>query len=209
MSTLSLSNIFSNGVDSVASAVNTNFTELTSYLNSSVVHRDGSKALTDDLSMANNRVTNMATGTADGEAVTSGLLASYRDVGVWTAPSASRNYNTTVAFDAEVSDPLGMANLASDDETFTVTADGFYLLMIEYYGINQNGEFLTVRVNGEMKNTGFLQSWIDASSGSNYYWRQEYSFAVLEIGDEVTVTGGQSTAYTTYGARLAILKVAD
>jgi hypothetical protein len=69
MATASVTNTFVNGAVAQASEVNTNFSDLVTFLNASVVHVDGSKAMSGALAMGTNKVTGLAAATAAGDAV--------------------------------------------------------------------------------------------------------------------------------------------
>lgn len=68
MATASVTNSFTNGTTADATEVNTNFSDLVTFLNNSVVHRDGSKAMTAALPMGSNKITGLTKGAASGEA---------------------------------------------------------------------------------------------------------------------------------------------
>lgn len=70
MATASVTYSFTNGLLTDAGEMNTNFTDLVSFLNASVLHVDGSKAMTSDLPMGSNKVTGLADPTADTDAAT-------------------------------------------------------------------------------------------------------------------------------------------
>lgn len=75
MATASVTNTFVAGTSAVASEVNTNFSDLVSFLNNSVIHKDGSKSMTGALAMGSNRITGLATGTATTDAAQLGQVA--------------------------------------------------------------------------------------------------------------------------------------
>lgn len=68
MATASVTNTFTNGTAADAIQVNTNFADLVSFLNNSVVHRDGTKAFTAAQAMGGNRLTGLGAPTADSDA---------------------------------------------------------------------------------------------------------------------------------------------
>jgi hypothetical protein len=70
MATLTVTNTFANGVTSDAPDVNTNFQDIVTFVNASVIHADGANAFTADQSMGSKRLTTLATPTADTDAVT-------------------------------------------------------------------------------------------------------------------------------------------
>lgn len=52
-----------------AAEVNTNFTNLVTFLNNSVIHKDGSKAFTGNVDAGSNKIVNLTAGAASGDAV--------------------------------------------------------------------------------------------------------------------------------------------
>jgi len=68
MATASVTNSFTNGTTADATEVNTNFSDLVTFLNGSVVHLDGSKTMTGALLMGSNKITGLTKGAASGEA---------------------------------------------------------------------------------------------------------------------------------------------
>ena len=70
MATASVTNTFVAAATASSAAVNTNFSDIVSFLNNSVVHVDGSKAMTGDLAMGSNKITGLATPTADTDGAT-------------------------------------------------------------------------------------------------------------------------------------------
>lgn len=68
MATASVTNTFTNGTTADATEVNTNFNDLVTFVNGSVLHLDGSKTMTGNVVMGSNRITGLANGTADTDA---------------------------------------------------------------------------------------------------------------------------------------------
>lgn len=68
MATSSVTNTFITGAVALASQVNTNFSDLTSFLNASVVHVDGSKAFTGAQDMGGNALTSLGAAVASDDA---------------------------------------------------------------------------------------------------------------------------------------------
>jgi hypothetical protein len=64
MATASVTNTLVTGTTITAAQHNTNYGDLVSFLNSSVVHRDGTKALTANLPAGGNRITGLGAGAA-------------------------------------------------------------------------------------------------------------------------------------------------
>lgn len=61
MATASVTNTFVTDATILAAAHNTNFSDLVTFLNTSVVHRDGALAMTGPLNMGNQNITNAGT----------------------------------------------------------------------------------------------------------------------------------------------------
>ena len=70
MATASVTNSFTNGTTADATEVNTNFNDLVTFVNGSVLHLDGSKTMSGNVVMGSNRITGLANGTADTDAAT-------------------------------------------------------------------------------------------------------------------------------------------
>ncbi len=79
MATASTTYTFSDGATIEAAQHNTNFGDLVTFLNSDVVHLDGSKAMTGALAMGTNKITGLAAPTADTDAAT----RKFADTGVF------------------------------------------------------------------------------------------------------------------------------
>lgn len=198
MATATITNTLSNNVDSVAAEVNTNFTDLTTFLNNSVLHRDGAKTPTADLALNNNRVTNVAVSSASTDAVARSEIDTYSQAGVWTRSTTfTGTYATDIEFDAEVADPLGIADLGTDAGLFTIPSDGLYMFVTQ----STTNPFY-IRVNNNAINPGnsFTPSGSVAES-TVYYW--------CETGDEVVCRVFSSFSVSVDDAKLVILKVAD
>lgn len=69
MATASVTNTFTNGTPADAIEVNTNFADLVTFLNNSVVHRDGTKAFTANQPMGGFKLTGLAAGSGAGDSV--------------------------------------------------------------------------------------------------------------------------------------------
>lgn len=101
MATASVTNNFANGTPADAEEVDTNFADLVSFLNNSVIHRDGTKTMTANFDANSNKIVNLTTGTATGDAVNKGQLDTATGAGAWTSwtptvsqPSSVTNTNT-------------------------------------------------------------------------------------------------------------------
>lgn len=76
MATASKSFTFTDGTTASASQVNANFDDLINFLNSSVLHTDGSNAFVGDLDAGGHKLTNLAPGVASTDAATVSQLGS-------------------------------------------------------------------------------------------------------------------------------------
>ena len=74
MATASVTNTFVNATTADAGEVNTNFTDLVTFLNASVVHVDGSKAMTGALAMGTNKITGLTNGSVATDAAAFGQI---------------------------------------------------------------------------------------------------------------------------------------
>jgi hypothetical protein len=114
VATASVTNNFTNGTPADAEEVDTNFSDITTFLNNSVVHRDGSKAMTAALDAGGFRVSNVASPTAASDAARWDQAAptDFQTLGV----------NTTITTGGVVV------------VTFSVNSPGAGLAKIVYYG---------------------------------------------------------------------------
>lgn len=110
MATASVTNTFVAGTSAVAAEVNTNFSDLVTFLNNSVIHKDGSKTMTGALDMGSQRITSVATGTAttDAPRLDQVALGDYVALGVNTTITTG---GTTVATFTVNSPGPGMAQI--------------------------------------------------------------------------------------------------
>lgn len=70
MAAASVTHTFVAATTAVASEVNTNFSDVTTFLNNQVLHLDGSKTMTSDLPMGSNKVVSVAEPTVSSDAAT-------------------------------------------------------------------------------------------------------------------------------------------
>jgi len=68
MATASVSNTFVNGTAADATEVNTNFSDVVDFANNSVIHRDGSKAMTSAFDAGSNKIVNVTSPTVGTDA---------------------------------------------------------------------------------------------------------------------------------------------
>lgn len=108
MATASVSNTFVASTPAEAAEVNTNFTNLVTFLNNSVVHRDGSKAMTAAFDGGGFKLTNVAAATAASDAprLDQVALSDYVALGSNTAISSG---GTLVATFSVTAPSAGMA----------------------------------------------------------------------------------------------------
>lgn len=85
MATASITNTFVAGTSAEAAEVNTNFTNLVTFLNNSVVHVDGSKAMTSNFDAGSNKIVNLTDGTSAQDAVSKSQLDTATGAGAWTS----------------------------------------------------------------------------------------------------------------------------
>lgn len=99
MATASVTNTFVAGTAAEAAEVNTNFTNLVTFLNNSVVHQDGSKAMTANFDAGTNKIVNLTAGTAATDAVNKTQLDAAVNNSAWTAytPTVSQGVSTNIA----------------------------------------------------------------------------------------------------------------
>lgn len=69
MATAAVTNTFVTATPALAAEVNTNFSNLVDFLNNSVIHKDGTKAMTSSFDAGSNKVINLAAGTSGTDAV--------------------------------------------------------------------------------------------------------------------------------------------
>lgn len=108
-----------------AAEVNTNFTNLVTFLNNSVVHKDGSKTMTGALAMGSQKVTGLANGTVSTDAVNKGQLDArtpYLSVNVSGTEATSTSGPNIITFDTETTDVDSIAGAS----TVTIGTAGWY-----------------------------------------------------------------------------------
>lgn len=129
MATAAVTYTFTNNTTADASEVNANFTSLVSFLNNSVVHRDGSKAMTAAFDAGSFKVVNVATPTANTDAATK----LYVDDNVASGRTAKFTRTTNVVASPGVGGFITPETESNDDDgwwssgaSFTCPADGTY-----------------------------------------------------------------------------------
>lgn len=168
MATASVTNTLVNATTVDAGPLNTNFSDLVSFLNGSIVHVDGSKAMTGDLAMGGNKVTGLAAPTASGDAARkdeldtksdtshthttstiSGLDAGDVTTGTFATAripnlDASKITAGTLA-DARLSSNVAFTNAA---ETFASTVQATGFLISGDTILDKNGAYTRLREGG-------------------------------------------------------------
>ena len=144
MAEATITNVFSNEVDSLASEVNTNFSDLTTFLNNSVIQLDGSINPTANLSLAGNRVVDLAAASASTDAAQKAYIDSFKAVSAFgkSGSATSSSTNLVTGFDTVINDPNSMVSFGADDGLFTIPSDGFYIVMPCWYQINSSNQAL-------------------------------------------------------------------
>jgi hypothetical protein len=104
MATAAVSTTLVNGTANSAVPVNGNFTDLVTFLNGSVVHRDGTKAFTGVVDHGSNKITGVGAGTLSTDAVNKGQLDLKADL-------ASPTFTGTVTV------PTGVAGTSAVNKT--------------------------------------------------------------------------------------------
>lgn len=130
MATASVTNSFTNGTTADADDVNTNFGDLVTFLNNSVVHRDGTKAMTAALPLGSNKITGLASGTAATDAATflqaDHLLVTFTQAGELATGTGASKF--PLPFDCDIIGVYGALGTAvevtSDDLEVDVNVDG-------------------------------------------------------------------------------------
>jgi hypothetical protein len=144
MATSSVPNTFVNGTPADAGEVNANFTSLVSFANNSVVHVDGTKAMTSALDAGSNKVINLATGTNGNDAVNKTQMdAAIAAIDVSTSGGVSVQSSTTSSVSLTTSDQ------AIFSVTFTAETGHSYKLTYHEPGVGLPatvGGFVTLGV---------------------------------------------------------------
>ncbi len=128
MATASVTNSFTNGTTADADDVNTNFTDLVTFLNGSVVHRDGSKSMSGALAMGTNKIT----GLTDGTAATDAATFKQADHGIFVFSQAGElatgtgTFRLYLPYDITITEVEASVGVAPTDATliFDVNVDG-------------------------------------------------------------------------------------
>lgn len=95
MATASVTNTLVTATTIVVSKLNTNFQDLVTFLNNSVLHRDGTKAMTGALDMGTQKITNLVDGTAATDGATFDQATNADNLASGTVPEARLTAATT------------------------------------------------------------------------------------------------------------------
>jgi trimeric autotransporter adhesin len=117
MATAAVSTTLVNGTANSATPVNANFTDLVTFLNNSVIHRDGSKAFAGNVDMGSNKVTLLANGTVSTDAVNKGQMDTAISAAVTAATATVRSWYALTSG----TDQIGITTSATDITGLSVT----------------------------------------------------------------------------------------
>lgn len=185
MATAAITNTFVNATVADADEVNANFADLVSFLNNSVVHRDGSKSLTDAISgVTPTLASHLATkGYVDGYVAAGGVSRG----GSFSVAGASVGSFTHVAVNTSDFDPDGLASLPNNSFLVPGSMGGRLGLIVgqcefpdesrDYRElvVSEGGTRVasTVKVGGEssvpVPDTTLQVVWVGVLSGATHY----------------------------------------
>ena len=108
MATASVTHTLVTGTTITAAQHNTNYGDLVSFLNASVVHRDGTKAMTGALAMGSNKITGLANGSAASDAAAFGQIPADEEIITFSISGdlavGLKNHRFYPPFDITISD---------------------------------------------------------------------------------------------------------
>lgn len=197
MATASVTTTFVNGTTADASQVNTNFNDLVSFLNGSVVHVDGSKAFTAPVTgVAPTADLHLATKKYVDDSVVECLVSRAASGNI---PSDTE---TAIIWDTEAFDPNGWHDLVTNPERITVPA-GLYLVTASVTWDNTNGTSGHRRLKAVVNESGWSTVAEEqvSSTGSASFVNAQVVTGVWRI-----VSGGyfQFQVYQNSGSTLAL-----
>lgn len=165
MATASVTNTFVAGTAAEAAEVNTNFTNLVTFLNNSVVHRDGSKAMTANFDAGSNKIVNLTAGT--------------------DATDAVNKTQMDTAITAGLDSRLGSGGTVVSDTTVAVT-DGTGIVEISY-GVTFASTPIVIPVNGDATAGGVWAWAIQARGLSSFFLKTNLGSGVSIRVDWIAV----------------------
>lgn len=170
MATATVTNTLVDGATIEVNPLNTNFTDLVTFLNASVLHADGSKALSGNLDLGSNKIVNLAAPTASGDAArkadvdtvqtdVDGLNAEILG-GIVVASNASTS--TTVLGAAQTYEEVLSCTLSglSSGKTYRIIAGGS-LVMIPHASSTNGDVAARLLVDGSIVARGAQSAGLD------------------------------------------------
>ena len=140
MATASITNTFVNQTPAEAAEVNENFSDVVSFLNNSVIHTDGTKAMTASFDAGSHKIVNLATPTTGTDAATKAYadaLATSGATAVWTRTTnvsiSAGDPGGIIQWENETNDVDGWGPTTSGGDVnafFTCPADGVYTITV-------------------------------------------------------------------------------
>jgi hypothetical protein len=149
MATAAVTNTFVQLATTSAAAMNTNFTELETFENSSVVHVDGSKTMTADLDAGGFKLTGLGTPSAGTDGATKGFTDGLVEGATFDAETPyATTLNTRIVFSTATDDNDGWYDPLVYTDRLVCPEDGMYTLYIKYNTEIYTSPDLSVWVNG-------------------------------------------------------------
>lgn len=194
MATASVSNEFTASTTILSAAVNTNFSDLVSFLNNSVVHVDGSKAMTGDWSMGANRITNVTDPTSAQDAATKAYVDS-----VASTPVASSNIaNFTSTGGTLTDEAITWGTEVADDDGW-ITAPGTAFANPG----TQGGFMIWGTVNGDANLTG-IRIDINGFTGDSLPIQKYNVSNIYAFGGVFFIAGSASFEVVVEGTSVSV-----
>lgn len=186
MATAAVTNTFVNAQDADADEVNTNFSDLVTFINGSAVHVDGSKAFTAVVSgVTPTSAAHLATkGYVDGAGAVAGMS-------LGAAQTLTTATDTKIELDTNgYTDATYFTNDPTTDNDITIVKDGTYLILGGvYFAANTSGaRTAAIRVDGSAV---AVSSAPPLSAGGVRV--QVHKIATLSAAQVVTLYGNQSS----------------
>jgi len=190
MATSSVTHNFVVATPAVADNVDQNFTDVTTFLNNQVVHRDGTKAMTAAFDAGSQKLVNVAAGTVSSDAVNKGQLDPQTDrmscfLSRSVAQSIPNSAVTDILFDVEAFDIGGLHSTSVNTDRITIPAGGAGLWMF-----------------------GFTVSWADNATGIRNCFMKRNNASGDRYGN-TSFTAGSTGAAAQNGTTLIRLVATD